>query len=111
MEEIKLDVQIRSQFNKRGAKEVRREDMIPGIVYGGNKTPTAIKFDRGSYEKIRRQHQGEVVFHIKVLEEKKALRDYSAIVKEEQHHAVSDQILHVDFKRISLKERLKLRFL
>lgn len=110
MEEVKLDVQVRSQIGTQGAKAVRQnEDMIPGVVYGGNKKPTNVKFDRRTYEKIRRIHHGEVVFHLNVLEGEKKARDYSAIVKEEQHDFVRGTVIHVDFKRISLKEKIEVK--
>lgn len=105
MEEIKLDVQLRDQIGTRKIKGIRRDDSVPAIVYGGEKGPTTIKLDRRTYEKIMRHHQGQsVVFHLDVMEGEKKLRDYAAIVKEEQHDPVSDKLLHIDFKRISLTE-------
>ena len=78
MEEIKLDVQIRKEVGRRSVKSVRQEDSVPAVVYGGDREPTNIKFDRRTYEKIRRQHQGEsIVFHLNVCEGEKKLRDYS----------------------------------
>ncbi|MCK5580933.1 MAG: 50S ribosomal protein L25 [Candidatus Omnitrophica bacterium] len=110
MEEIKLDVQIRKEVGRRSVKSVRQEDSVPAVVYGGDREPTNIKFDRRTYEKIRRQHQGEsIVFHLNVCEGEKKLRDYSVIVKEEQHNPVSDKIVHIDFKRISLKEEIEVK--
>ena len=110
MEEVKIDVKIRTQIGSQEVKTVRQnEDMIPGVVYGGGKEPTTIKFDRRTYEKIRRAHHGEIVFHLNVLEGEKKLRDYSAIVKEEQQHCVSGIVTHVDFKRISLKEPIEVK--
>lgn len=107
MQEIKLEVQVRDKIGTSGAKAIRREGAIPAVVYGGKKKPTVVEFDRRQYEHIRRHHHGELVFHLHVHEGEKKLRDYSAIVKEEQLHPVTDQVLHVDFKRISLKEEIE----
>lgn len=110
MEEVKLDVQTRSQIGSRKVKTVRQADCVPGIVYGGTRKETPIKMDRRAYERIRRLHHGEgVVFHLNVLEGEKKLRDYSAIIKEEQLNPVTDQVVHVDFKRISLKEQIEVK--
>jgi len=110
MEEVRLDVQIRSQIGRQKVKAVREdEDMIPAIVYGLEKNPTPVKFDRRIYEKIRRQHHGEIVFHLNVFEGESNLRDYSAVVKEEQVDVVTGRIIHVDFKRISLKDKIDIR--
>lgn len=109
MEEVKLDVQIRSEVGSRNVQRVRRQDCVPGIVYGGKKKTASVKMNRRAFERIRRQHHGEVVFHINIMEGDKKLEDYSAIVKEEQHDPVTDEVLHVDFKRISLKEEIEVK--
>lgn len=111
MDEITLDVQIRSKIGSRSVKALRKENFIPAIVYGGKKRgPTSIKVDCGAYEHIMRLHQGQsVVFHLNVLEGEKKLRDYSAIVKEEQREPVSDDLLHIDFHRISLTEEIEVK--
>jgi len=110
MEEIKLDVKIRNQIGTRKIKGIRREDNVPAIVYGGDRGPTAIQVDRRTYERIMRLHKGQsVVFHLNVLEGEKKIRDYSAVVKEEQDDPVSDRLIHIDFQRISLKEELEVK--
>jgi len=111
MEEIKLDAQIRNQIGSRGVKSIRKEDYVPAIVYGGKQRgPTAIKVDRRAYEKVMRVHQGQsIVFHLNVLEGDKKLCDYSAIVKEEQREPVSDELLHIDFHRISLTQEIEVK--
>ena len=108
MEEVKLAVQVRTEIGIKQVKVLRRQDFVPGIVYGGDAAPTAIKVDRRTYERIRRQHRGEsIVFHLDVLQGDQKLRDDAAIVKEEQHDPVTDRIMHVDFKRISLKQEIE----
>jgi large subunit ribosomal protein L25 len=111
MEEIKLDALVRNQIGSRKVKAVHREDYIPAVVYGGdNKGATPIKVDRRVYERIMRHHQGQsVVFHLNVIDETKKARDYTVIVKEEQHDVVSDDLLHIDFQRISLTEELEVK--
>lgn len=108
MEEIILEVQTRGQIGTRAIKEIRRQDMVPAVVYGGDQGPSTVMVDRRSYERIMRQHRGQsVLFHLNVVENEKKLRDYSAIVKEEQHDPVSDKLIHLDFKRISLTQEIQ----
>lgn len=111
MEEITLDVQVRDKFGTRKIKSIYREDLVPAIVYGGKeKKTTAIKVDRRTYERITRQYHGQnVIFRLNVHEKEKKLRDYSAIVREEQHEPVSYQLLHIDFQRISLTEEIEVK--
>lgn len=110
MEEIKLDVQVRKEVGSRKVRQIRQQDFVPGIVYGGKNNPTAIKVDRRMYERLTRHHRGEAsLFHIHVWEGDKKLRDYSVILKSEQHDPVTDQILHIDFNRISLTEKIEVK--
>ena len=110
MEEIKLDVQIRSEVGKTKINKIRAKNLVPAIIYGAKKKPTPIKVEKGAYEKIMRVHHGaSVLFHLNVMEGDKKLKDYSAIVREEQHDPVKDDLLHIDFQRISLTEEIEVQ--
>ena len=110
MEEIKLDAQVRVQVGSRKIKVIRRENAVPAIVYGGESEPTNIKVDRSNYERIMRHHHGQsVIFRLNVMDGENKLRDYSVIVKEEQHDPVSDKLVHIDFNRISLTKELEVK--
>lgn len=110
MEEIQLEVQIRTTQGSRKVNEMRRQGLIPGIVYGGKQKPTVIELDGRTYSKIMRQHRGEMVlFHLNVKDGDKKLRDYAAVIKEEQIHPVSDDVIHIDFNRISLTDEIEVK--
>jgi large subunit ribosomal protein L25 len=105
MEEIQLEVFLREEVGSRKVKTVRKDDFVPAVVYGGDSSPTNIKVGKKVYEKIMRAHKGEsVVFHLNVKDGEKALRDYTAILKDEQFDPVTDDVIHIDFHRISLTE-------
>jgi large subunit ribosomal protein L25 len=108
MEETKLDVQIRSEIGGSQITKLRHQNFVPAIVYGENKKPTPIKVEKGAYEKITRAHHGaNILFHLNVMEGGKKLRDYSAIVREEQHDPVDDHLVHIDFQRIALDKEIE----
>ncbi len=106
MEEIKLDVQLRNGKQKIKSKE----DIFPAILYGGKMESMPIKVDRRVYAKITRLLKGQnVIFHLNVLEGDKKIKDFSAIIKEEQLDPVSERLLHIDFQRISLTEEIEVK--
>lgn len=110
MEEISLNAQLRKEVGTRKVKSVRRNRFIPGIVYGGREKTLPIKVERVNFERIERQHRGgSIIFHLNVLDGDKQLKDYPVIVKEIQHHAVSETIVHIDFHRISLTEEIEVK--
>ena len=109
MEEIQLSVHTRNLFGKEEMKKLRRRDLIPGIIYGGKRKHAAIQVDRKIYERIRRQHHGEILFSLEIQDGDKKSTRCHAMVREEQHQPTSDKIIHVDFIRISLTEKIEAR--
>ena len=110
MEQINFDVQIRKNSGSARARQVRRSNLIPGIVYGGNSRPTIIQADRKAYDRIYHQHAGEsLIYHLNLLDDGKKISDFPAIIKEIQLHPVTDEVIHIDFKRISLDKEIEIK--
>ena len=110
MEQINFDVQIRKHMGSSRSRQARRMDLIPGIIYGGGSKPTTIQADRKSYDRISRQHAGEsLIYHLNLLEDGKKVSDFPAVIKEVQLHPVTDQVIHIDFNRISLDKEIEIK--
>jgi len=110
MEQINFDVQIRKNTGSARARQVRRSHFIPGIVYGGGSKPTNIQADRKSYDRIYHEHAGEsLIFHLNLVDEGKKVSDFPAIIKDVQLHPVTDEVIHIDFNRISLDKEIEIK--
>lgn len=110
MEQIDFDVQIRKNTGSARARQVRRSNLIPGIVYGGNVKPMTIQADRKAYDRIYRQHAGEsLIYHLNLVDEGKKISDFPAIIKDVQLHPVTDEVIHIDFNRISLDKEIEIK--
>ena len=110
MEQINLDVQIRTNRGSAKARQMRRKDLIPAILYGGAEKPTLIAADRKAYDRITRQHAGEsLIYHLNIKDGEKKVADFPAIVKDVQWHPVNDQVIHLDFNRISLDKEIEIK--
>ena len=108
MEQIQFDVQLRKKAGSADARRVRREELIPAVVYGGGSKPTMIQADRKAYNRIHRQHMGEsLIYHLNVAEGDKKVADFPAIIKDIQRHPVSEEVIHIDFNRISLDKEIE----
>ena len=107
MEEITLEVQVRNEVGRTRVKHLRGGSDIPGVLYGGKEDPLSVKVDRRKIEKIMRTHKDQsILFHLNVMEGANKVKDYSAIIKDEQYHPVQENLIHLDFQRISLKEEI-----
>ena len=110
MEQINFDVQIRKNTGSARSRQVRRSGLIPGIVYGENSKPTTIQADRKAYDRIYRQHAGErLIYHLNLVDEGKKISDFPAIIKDVQLHPVTDEVIHIDFNRISLDQEIEIK--
>lgn len=110
MEQINFDVQIRKSTGSARSRQVRRSHLIPGIVYGANAKPTTIQADRKAYDRIWRQHAGEsLIYHLNVVDGDKKISDFPAIIKDVQLHPVTDEVIHIDFNRISLDKEIEIK--
>ena len=110
MEQINFDVQIRKSTGSARSRQIRRTNLIPGIVYGGNSKPTTIQADRKAYDRIYRQHAGEsLIYHLNLVDEGKKISDFPAIIKDIQLHPVTDEVIHIDFNRISLDKEIEIK--
>ena len=110
MEQISLDVQLRKDLGSAYAKKIRRVNLIPAVIYGGSAKPTIIQADRKIYDRIHRQHAGQsLIYHLNVLDNDKKVADFPAIIKDIQLHPVTDEVIHLDFNRISLDQEIEIK--
>jgi large subunit ribosomal protein L25 len=96
-----LKVEERSTRGSRATRRLRREGLVPGVVYGG-KEGTCDSFQVDARELRRVLHAGSAVFDVAF--------DGSArpvIVKDQQHHPVRDHIVHIDLLEVRLDEKIQ----
>lgn len=106
MEEIIFDLDIRSETGSTASKELRHQDIIPGVIYGAGKPSQMVKLSRRDFRAVMRQHGEEaILFKLSLKDNGKEVDTCFAIIQEMQFDAVSDQIIHIDFKRT--KSRLE----
>jgi large subunit ribosomal protein L25 len=93
MKEIKLEGSLRTETGKKFANQIRREQKLPAILYGGKENVLLTLVERDLKDIIYTPQ----VYIIDLTVGKK---NYKAIVKEMQFHPVSDRVLHVDLLQV-----------
>lgn len=108
MEKSIVNAQVREGTGKSAAKKLRKEGLIPGVVYRGGKVGTSLSLSIKELENALHTKAGEnVLIMLEVSGGAKAVKDKTVIIKELQHDPVTDSILHVDFNEISLTETIE----
>ena len=97
-----LAVQERPERGSRATRRLRRQGLVPGVVYGGSGGEcTAFKVDA----RVLRQVlvDGSALIDLKV----DGGRVRPVIVKDQQLHPVREQPLHIDFLEVRLDETIE----
>ncbi len=87
------------------ARRARQDGFIPGVVYGGDAEPLMIQVELREFSRLIHGKGGEHAIVQLNIAEQPSLGG-PALLKEVQHHPHRGHILHADFQRISLDERI-----
>jgi large subunit ribosomal protein L25 len=96
-EDNQLKAQARDRVGKGAARELRRNSMVPAVIYGDKKSPLGIALPHK--EVTRRVHAGGFMTNILSIDVDG--QAHQVLPKDYQLHPVSDQVLHVDLLRVS----------
>jgi len=105
MEFAELKAQTRARTGKSGAKECRRNGLLPGIIYGKGDESISLAVDPKQLDKVLHTHAGSNVIIKLSLDD--AGEPVDVIVKELQVDNLKDTMRHVDFCRILLDRMIK----
>jgi large subunit ribosomal protein L25 len=105
MERVKLVVQQRDDTGSRTARRLRKQGLIPGVLYGAGKPGSAIAIvDRALYEAIGTEAGTHAVLDVTFEGQK---RTHTVIVKDMQVHKVKNLVTHVDLQEIKLSDPIE----
>jgi len=92
----KLQVTSRSTGSSRATRRLRREGLVPGILYGKGSEPTA--FAVGERDLRHALAGSGAVLELTI----DGGRAEPAVLKEAQHHPVRGEIVHLDLLRVDM---------
>ncbi len=97
---VVLKASKREAFGTRKLQPLRKQGLIPGIVYGHGLTPLSIT--------LSRHDVGVALSHgERLLELDVEGKVQNVLVKEVQYDPMGQEILHVDLTRVDLDERVE----
>jgi large subunit ribosomal protein L25 len=103
-ERTKLVVKERTELGSRESRRLRREGLIPGVLYGGGK-PVAISV---AERELRRALTGAAGLHsILDVEIDGAGKTHASILKEYQVDKIRGYITHVDLQEVPLDKPIQ----
>ena len=104
MAEIILNVEVRERIGTGGAREARRQGLVPGVLYGGSKEPVAIAVKANEFRKAL--YTGKLLGHLVTLKYGKETQP--VIAKAVDMHPVTDEPWHFDLYRVDEHQQIKI---
>lgn len=110
MEIFDLKTTQRNTFGKGSARALRRQGLIPAVLYGPRRDTVPLTISPLDLDIIYRDSGTEqVILNLKI--ENGGTQNATAVVKEVQVSPVTGQYLHIDFYEISLNEEIEVNVL
>jgi large subunit ribosomal protein L25 len=102
MEAFELVAQIREEKGKSNAARLRRDGLLPCVLYGSEIDAIPLTVKTAELDRILREGGANVLIKVKVDSQ-----EYITLVREVQYHPVAKDYLHADLQRISMKDKLQ----
>jgi large subunit ribosomal protein L25 len=104
MADIVLNVEVREQTGTGSARVTRREGLVPGVLYGGDKGPVPISVKMNEFKKAL--YTGKLLGHLVTL--KYGSETQPVIAKAVDMHPVTDVPQHFDLYRVDANQQIKI---
>jgi large subunit ribosomal protein L25 len=102
---MKVVAKTRQEQGSGASRRLRRANQVPGIIYGGKATPTAIAIEHNPlYHALRVE-----TFHSSILDMELDGKPEQVLLRDVQWHPFKQQVMHIDFQRVSADEKIHMR--
>lgn len=102
MNEYELRADLREEGGKGAARRLRREGMIPAVLYGAGKDAITIKLNANDVHK----HLQNEAFFSHIIDVKVGSEGTQAVLKALQRDPMTDRVTHMDLLRVSSTQEI-----
>lgn len=97
----KLKAAPRSEFGSRTSRRLRREGLVPGVVYSGGEGARPFQATERDIRSVLAE--GAALFDLEI----EGAKAVPVVVKEQQHHPVRGSLQHIDLQEVRLDEAIQ----
>jgi large subunit ribosomal protein L25 len=95
----------RARQGTGASRRLRNAGKVPGIVYGGEGQPQLIELDHNAlWQALKKE-----AFHSSILDMELAGQLSQVLLRDLQIHPFKQQVLHIDFQRVSAKQKIHMK--
>jgi large subunit ribosomal protein L25 len=100
-QKIELNAQLRTVMGSQ-VKQIREAGLIPAILYGKGQEPIALQIPNKDFNKTFQAAGESTLVYVTV-----GGQQYPTIIHDIARHPASDAIIHADFYKVNLTEKIK----
>lgn len=104
-DKVELEVS-RREITGKATKRLRKAGIIPANIFGHKEASQTMQIDGVSFERLRRSHGAKGIITLTLPD---GTGKQTALIRHIQRDPRTDKVIHVDFFRVSLKERLNVK--
>lgn len=91
------------EITGKATKRLRRAGIIPANIFGRGEPSQMVQLDALAFEGLRRTHHATGIIALQLPGSK---RTQTALIRHVQHDPRSGRVLHIDFFRVSMRDRI-----
>ncbi len=96
-----LNVAPRADFGSRTSRRLRREGLVPGVVYGGGSEARPFQVAERDVKVVLAE--GAALFDLQI----EGTKEVPVVIKEQQLHPVRGTLQHIDLQEVRLDEAIQ----
>ncbi len=104
-DKVELEVS-RREITGKATKRLRKAGIIPANIFGHQEASQTMQIDAVAFERLRRSHEAKGIITLKLPD---GTGRQTALIRHVQRNPLNGKVIHVDFFRVSLKERLNVK--
>ena len=106
MEEIRLKAEKRVQGGKNPARRLRKEGIIPAVLYGKDVEPLSLSVSAKEWRMVQTRVKSNTIIKME-LKKNGATEERPVMLKDLQRAGLSDAVLHIDFLQVSMERAVQ----
>ncbi len=99
---IEMNAEPRSDSGKGASRRLRKEGLVPAIVYGGDKDPAMVSL---KHNELIHELENEATY-TQIIDLKVGGDVEKVILRDLQRHPYKNKVMHADFYRVNMKQTL-----
>lgn len=99
----KLKVETREEIGKNKVNKIRKAEYIPGVIYGRDQNTYHVKIKENEFYKTLRKFGRSSMLNLDLDGE-----TVPVIIKEIQSDVINNKVVHVDFQKLVMTEKIKM---